>query len=156
MDNQNVDFVYPWNFFADAHVCVVYVYNLTSALYLAINNHFCVIRVPIVPASRFSVSFNVRFTTNGICSKTCNHIYVARTNEDLSPYICNVCRFLGTNYCIRKRWLTGPLQQSLSPLAQTSGYATAHTPMKTHTMMKAHSVIRMLRFSSENLVAFST
>jgi len=30
-----------------------------------------------------SVSLNVRFTTNGVCSKTYNHIYVARTNEDL-------------------------------------------------------------------------
>ena len=48
-----------------------------------------------------SVTLNVRFTTNGVCSKTYNHIYVARTNEDLSPYTCNVCEFLGTNYCTR-------------------------------------------------------
>jgi len=61
------------------------------------------------------VLLNVRFTTNGVCSKTHNHIYVARTNEDLSPYIGNVCEFLRTNYRMPTRWLTGPLQQSLSP-----------------------------------------
>ena len=34
---------------------------------------------------------------------------------DLSPYICNVCEFLETNYCIPARWLTGPLQKSFPP-----------------------------------------
>jgi len=57
----------------------------------------------------------VRFTTNGVCSKTYNHIYVARTNEDLSPYICNVCELLSTNYCMPTRWLTGPLQKMFFP-----------------------------------------
>jgi len=55
---------------------------------------------------------------------TYNHIYVARTNADLSPYICNICEFLETNCCMPTRWLTGPLQKSLPPLVQTSGYAT--------------------------------
>ena len=32
MDNQNVDFAYPGKIFADAHACVICVYNLTSAL----------------------------------------------------------------------------------------------------------------------------
>jgi len=36
MDNQNVDFAYPGKIFADAHACVICVYNLTSALYFAI------------------------------------------------------------------------------------------------------------------------
>ena len=36
----------------DAYACVVYVYNATSALYCAINNHFCVIRVSFVATSR--------------------------------------------------------------------------------------------------------
>ena len=44
-----------------------------------------------------------------------NHIYVARTNEDLSPYIRNVCEFSVTNYCMPTRWLTGPLQKILPP-----------------------------------------
>ena len=57
----------------------------------------------------------MRFTTNGVCSKTYNHIYVARTNEDLKPYICNVCEFLGTDYCMPTLWLTGPLQKSPLP-----------------------------------------
>jgi len=57
----------------------------------------------------------VRFTTNGVCSKTYNRIYVARTNEDLSTYICNVCEFFETNYCMPTRWLTGPLQKSSLP-----------------------------------------
>jgi len=54
MNNQNVDFAYPWKNFADAHACVICVYNLTYALYFAINNHFCVIRIPFVPASRLA------------------------------------------------------------------------------------------------------
>ena len=61
------------------------------------------------------MSLNARFTTNGVCSKTYNHIFVVRTNEDLSPYICNVCQLLETNYSIPKRWLTGPLQKSSPP-----------------------------------------
>jgi len=36
MDNQNVDFAYPGKIFADAHACIICVYNLTSALYFAI------------------------------------------------------------------------------------------------------------------------
>ena len=50
MDNQNVDLAYPGKIFADAHACVICVYNITSALYF----HFCVIRVPLVPASRLA------------------------------------------------------------------------------------------------------
>jgi len=61
---------------------------------------------------------------NGVCAKTYADIYVARASEDLSPYLYNVCEFLGTNYCIPKRWPMGPLQQSLPPLDQTSSYAT--------------------------------
>ena len=36
MDNQNVDFAHPEKIFADPHACVIFVYNLTSALYFAI------------------------------------------------------------------------------------------------------------------------
>jgi len=32
-----------------------------------------------------------------------------------SPYICNVCEFSGTNYCMPTRWLTGPFQKSFPP-----------------------------------------
>jgi len=39
-------------FSVNAYACVVYVYNVTSALYCAINNHFCVIRVSFVATSR--------------------------------------------------------------------------------------------------------
>ena len=39
---------------ADAHVCVVCVYNLTSGLYFAINNNFCIILVPLVAAYRLA------------------------------------------------------------------------------------------------------
>jgi len=35
----------------NAYACVVCVYNVTSALYNAINNHFCVIRVSFVATS---------------------------------------------------------------------------------------------------------
>jgi len=34
----------PGKISADANACVVYVYNLTCALYCALNNYFCVIR----------------------------------------------------------------------------------------------------------------
>jgi len=36
----------------NAYACVAYVYNATSALYCATNNHFCVIRVSSVATSR--------------------------------------------------------------------------------------------------------
>jgi len=32
----------------NAYTCVVYVYNVTSALYCAINNHFCVFEYPLM------------------------------------------------------------------------------------------------------------
>ena len=79
------------------------------------------------------MSLNVRFTTNGVCSKTCNHIHVARTNKDLSPFICNVCEFSGTNYCMPTRWLTGPLQKIpppwLKPLVTPLTVGGRHFPM---------------------------
>jgi len=121
MDNQNVDITYPEKIVADAHACVICVYNLTSALHFAMQPFLCYLST-LCSSLSVSVSLNVRFTTNGICSKTCNHIYVARTNEGLSPYICNVCEFLGTNYCMSTKWLTGPLQK-IPSLAQTSRYA---------------------------------
>jgi len=93
MDDQNVDFAYPGKIFADAHACVMCVYNLTSAFGLFEYPLFC-------SSLSVSVSLNVRFTTNGVCLKTYNHIYVARTIEDLGPYVYNVCEFLGTNYCM--------------------------------------------------------
>ena len=38
----------------NAYACVVYVYNVTSTLYCAINNHVCVIRVSFVATSRLA------------------------------------------------------------------------------------------------------
>ena len=35
--------------------------------------------------------------------------------EQTKAYICNVCEFLETNYCMTTRWLTGPLQKSFPP-----------------------------------------
>ena len=106
----NVGFAYPGKIFACAHACVICVYNLTSALYFAIWPFFCYSRT-LCSSLSVSVSLNVRFTTNGVCSKTYNQIYVARTNEDLSPYICNVCEFSETNFCMPTWWLTGSLQK---------------------------------------------
>ena len=73
----------------------------------------------------------MRFTTNAVCANTYTHVYVARTSEDLSPFMYNVCEFLGNNYCIPKRWPIGSLQQSLPPLAQISSYATAWEHVRT-------------------------
>ena len=36
----------------NTYACVVYVYNVTSALHCVINNHLCVIRVSFVATSR--------------------------------------------------------------------------------------------------------
>jgi len=41
-------------FSVNAYACVVYVYNVTSALYCEINNHFCVIQVSFVATSRLA------------------------------------------------------------------------------------------------------
>ena len=76
---------------------------------------FVLFEYPLFQPLSVSVSLNVRFTKIGVCSKTYNHTYVARTNEDLSPYICNFCEFAGTNYCMPTRWLTGPLQKISPP-----------------------------------------
>jgi len=38
----------------NAYACVEYVYNVTSALYCAINNRFCVIRVSFAATSRLA------------------------------------------------------------------------------------------------------
>jgi len=116
MDNQNVDCAYPGKIFADVHACVICVYNLTSTLYSTyLYKHFLCYSSTLCFSLSVSVSLNVRFTTNRVCSKTYNRIYVARTNEDLSPYICNFCEFLETNYCMPTLWLTGPLQKSFPP-----------------------------------------
>jgi len=60
--------------------------------------------------------------------KTYTHIQVAEHAKTKShiQYTCNACGFLGTNYCIPKRWPMGLLQQSFPPLAQTSSYATGY------------------------------
>ena len=61
----------------------------------------------------------MRLITSGACPKiTPTYIYVARTSEDLSPYICNVCEFLGTHYCIPSA--------KFARLPQTSCFATGH------------------------------
>jgi len=38
----------------NAYACFVYVYNVTSALYCAINDDFCVIQVSFVATSRLA------------------------------------------------------------------------------------------------------
>jgi len=42
------------NVSVNAYACVIYVYNVTFALYCAINNHFCVIRVSFVATSQLA------------------------------------------------------------------------------------------------------
>ena len=64
----------------NAHAYVVY--NVTSALYCAINNYFCIyIQVSFVANSWLTCRWG-RFTTNRVCMKTYTHIYVARTCDD--------------------------------------------------------------------------
>jgi len=54
---------------------VVCVYNVTSALYCAINNHFCVIRVPFVATSRLARRRMCDSPQRGV-------------RDDLLPHIC--------------------------------------------------------------------
>ena len=77
MDNQNVDFAYPWKNFADSHACVIWFYNLISALYFALINHFCVIRVPFVPASRLACYWMCDSPRTG-CARRLTTIYMWR------------------------------------------------------------------------------
>jgi len=49
----------------NAYACVVYVYNVTSALYCAINNHFCVIRLSFVATSRLTCRWMCDSTGTG-------------------------------------------------------------------------------------------
>ena len=60
----------------NAHACVIYVYNVTSALYCAINNHFCVIRVSFVATSQHVVE--------------CAIHHKPGVHEDLHPHACGV------------------------------------------------------------------
>jgi len=53
----------------------------------------------------------------------CLHPYACDVNKPKTcAHICNVCEFLGTNYCMHKWWPIGTLQQSFHPLTQTSIY----------------------------------
>jgi len=45
-EKQNIDFAPPAKISADAHACVVCVYNLTCACYWAMNNHFVSFQYP--------------------------------------------------------------------------------------------------------------
>ena len=91
---------------ACAHACVVCAYNATPALYCPINNHFCVIRVHFVATSRLA---------GWMCDFECVIHHERGVREDLSPYFCDVCEFLGSNYCIPKRWPMGPFHQVCPP-----------------------------------------
>jgi len=74
--------------YVKVYACVVYVYNVTSALYCAINNHFCVIKVSFVATSRLACRWMYhsprtrcawRLTPTYMCrkhAKTNAHIYV--------------------------------------------------------------------------------
>ena len=54
MGKQNVDIPINGKISVNAYACVVYVYNVTSALYCAMNNYFCVVRVSFVATSRLT------------------------------------------------------------------------------------------------------
>jgi len=124
-----------WNGQSKCRLCLPWknICGLPCLCYLCLQSNICFLlryasflcySSTLCSSLSVSVSLNVRFTTIEVCSKTYNRIYVARTNEDLTPYICDVYEFLETNYCMPTRWLTGPLQKSIPPLAQNSGYAT--------------------------------
>jgi len=49
------------------------------------------------------------------------------------PYICNVCEFLGTNYCISQTVaIARRISAKFASLAQTSSHATACNQSKNH------------------------
>jgi len=99
MDNQNVDFAYPWKIFAEAHVCIVCVYNLRSALYFAINNHLCVIRIPFVSAFRLACQWMCDSPRTGYARRLTT-IYMWRLQPYRYIYFLNVCgNVLGDMKC---------------------------------------------------------
>ena len=96
----------------NAYACVVYVYNVTSALYCAINNHFCVIRVSFVATSQLACRWMCD-SPGTVCAWRLTPTYIWREPAKAKAHtICNICEFLGNNYCIPKRWPMGPPQQS--------------------------------------------
>jgi len=79
-------------FSVNAYACVVYVYNVTSALYCAINNHFSVIQASFIATSRLACRWMCdspgtgcawRLTTTSLWrehAKTKAHIYLIYVN----------------------------------------------------------------------------
>jgi len=50
--------------------------------------------------------------------KSFNHMKLTTSHDKYFPFLWNnIFEFLGTNYCMLKRWPKGPLQLSLPPLA---------------------------------------
>jgi len=98
----------------NAYAYVVYVYNVTSALYCTINNNFCVIRVHFVATSRLACRWMCDSPQTG-CAWRLTPLYMWREQTKKAHVYVMYMNFLRTNYCIRKRWPMGPLQQSLPP-----------------------------------------
>ena len=100
----------------NAYACVVYVYNVTSALYCAINKPFLCYSTILCCNLSVNMSLDVRFNRNRVCMKIYTHICGANMRRLKPIYtVCNTCEFLENNYCIPKRWPMGPIQQSLPP-----------------------------------------
>jgi len=105
----------PINGKISVNAYVVYVYNVISALYCALNNHFFVIRVPFVATSRLACRWMSDSPWNGSAWRH-TPTYMWREQAKNEAHTCAMyMNFLRTHYCIRKRWPMGPLQQRLSP-----------------------------------------
>ena len=108
----------------NAYACVVYVYNVTSALYCAINNHFCDIRVSFVVTSRLACRWMCAWPRTG-CAWRLTPTYTWREHAKTKAHIF----VLYLDFLLHSQTVAnGPLQQRLSPLAQISSYPTVWKP----------------------------
>jgi len=84
---------------ADAHACVVCVYNLTSALYFVTKNIFCVIPVPFVATSRLACRWMCDSPRMEYVRRLCyTHIYMWR-EELFIEFLC-----LSKPYSCQANW----------------------------------------------------
>ena len=105
----------------NAYACVVYVYNVTYALYCAVNNHFCVIRVFFVTTSRWMCD-----SPGTGCAWRLTPTYMWRGHAKAKAHIYVIyVNFWEIIVAFPNGGQWAPFSK-VCPLAQTSSYATAN------------------------------
>ena len=115
----------PGKISADAHACVD---NLTSALYCALNKHFCVIRVPFVATSPLACRWMCNSPWTG-CARRLTPMWREQAKTYTHIYVTEVSFWeLIIVYPNGGQWAPSAKFPPLAPLAQTTSYATDQTP----------------------------